>query len=467
MTSSQSAPDSRRHLPSVDVLLRAVPHLIEQYGRSVVLATARDALVDARQSAQAGRSVEDWSLILAQRLEATFAPSLRPVINATGVIIHTNLGRAPLSLAAQAAMQAVAGQYSTLEYDLPAGRRGSRYVHAEAALCDLTGAEAALVVNNNAAALVLALAALGQGRGAVIARGQLVEIGGGFRIPDIIVQSGVRLVEVGATNRTRLDDYEQAIDETTALILRVHASNFRQIGFVANPALAELAELARCRGILLVDDLGSGTLLDTTPYGLEHEPTVQESLMAGVDLVVFSGDKLLGGPQAGILAGRADVINRLRNHPLARAMRADKLCYAALSATLDHYRRDQALTTIPVWQMISRPRASIADEAAHWAQVTGGRVVPGESTVGGGSLPGTTLPTWLLALDVPDPSAFVARLRRAAIPVIARIQADEVVFDPRTVLPGQAETLLSMIGWAQADTPATIQPVIHTDTERE
>ena len=437
-----------RGLPPVHALLETDEGraLARHYGRAAAVDALRAALDAARARLRAGEisaySAGD-ALNDAQRaLAAAFRPTLRPVINATGVIIHTNLGRAPLSDAARAAVQAAAGMYNTLEYDLDAGARGSRLIHAARLLAEVTGAEAGLVVNNNAAGLVLLLSALAQGREVIISRGQLVEIGGGFRVPEVMAQSGALLVEVGTTNRTRAADYERAITENTALIMRAHASNFKQVGFTESAPLDELADIAHRHGLLLVDDLGSGALLDTAPFGLDHEPTVQESLHAGADLVAFSGDKLLGGPQAGILVGRAGIVETLKRHPLARAIRADKLCLAALAATLDHYRKGEALAQIPVWRMIARPADDIRREARRWARRVGGQVVAGESTVGGGSLPGATLPTWLLALNVPDPDGFAARLRAADPPIVARIADGRVLLDPRTVLPGQARDLL-------------------------
>ncbi|MBZ0278466.1 MAG: L-seryl-tRNA(Sec) selenium transferase, partial [Anaerolineae bacterium] len=312
-------------LPAVDTLLNhpQTATLIAEYGRSAVVDALRDTLDSLRERVRGGEKLPlDAASILTQTgqtLRKVFQPTLRPVINATGVIIHTNLGRAPLSQAAQNAIQAAAAQYNTLEYDLDHGERGSRLIHAGRLLEQVTGAEAALVVNNNAAALVLLLSALAVGREVIISRGQLVEIGGGFRVPEVMAQSGARLVEVGTTNRTRLSDYEAAISEQTALIFRAHASNFKIIGFTESPPLDDLAALAHRHNRLLVDDLGSGALLDTATYGMEHEPTVQESLSAGADLVAFSGDKLLGGPQAGILVGKKSLIETLSHHPLARA----------------------------------------------------------------------------------------------------------------------------------------------------
>jgi L-seryl-tRNA(Ser) seleniumtransferase len=372
--------------------------------------------------------------------------TLLPVINATGVILHTNLGRAPLSRAALQAVREVGAVYSTLEYDLSQGRRGSRLIHAEALLQRLTECEAALVVNNNAAAVLLVLTALARRRGVVIARSQLVEIGGGFRVPDVMKQSGARLIEVGATNRVHLSDYEEALEQKPALLMRAHRSNFRLIGFISEPSLDELAQTAQQAGIPLVDDLGSGSLLDTRRFGLEHEPMVQESLAAGADLVCFSGDKLLGGPQCGIILGRSDLVARLKKHPLARAIRADKLCLAALSATLLHYLKDEAQIEIPVWRMISATAEAIRLRAGAWAGALGqGEVIPGESTVGGGSLPGETMPTHLLALRTASPRRTLERLRLNQPAVIARTQDDLVLLDPRTVLPEQEEDLLNAL----------------------
>jgi L-seryl-tRNA(Ser) seleniumtransferase len=446
--------DLLRALPAVDTLLKSeyAAELVAQYGREPALAAIRDVLDAARAKLLAGESApcDDDSLLsqTAEKLYQAYLPSLRPVINATGVIIHTNLGRAPLSEAAQQAVVEAAASYSTLEFDLDSGQRGSRSVHAARLLQEVTGAEAALVVNNNAAGLVLLLTALARGREVIISRGQLVEIGGGFRVPEVMAHSGATLVEVGTTNRTRPADYERAITPNTALVMRAHASNFKQIGFVEAAPLAEMAGIAHRHNLYLVDDLGSGALLDTAPFGLDHEPTVQESLQAGADLVAFSGDKLLGGPQAGILVGRKTLIDVLKQHPLARAIRADKLCLAALTATLDHYRKGEVLEKIPVWRMIARSLADVEAQAQAWAQQVGGTVVPGESAVGGGSLPGATLPTALLALVVSHADMFAARLRASNPPVIARIAEGRVLFDPRTVLPGQEQTLMSALAAA-------------------
>ena len=440
-----------RALPAVDALLSTEQGsaLRNEHGLAQTVEALRAALDAARQAIRAGAAPPDAPSLLgdaAAYLAQRATPSLRPVINATGVIIHTNLGRAPLSERAIAAVEAVARGYSTLEYDLGPGGRGRRDVHPERILCQVTGAQAALVVNNNAAAVLLILLALAHGQEVLLSRGELVQIGGGFRMPDVMAQSGAHLVEVGTTNRTTLEDYAAAITERTALIMAVHASNFRMLGFTERPALADLAALAHRHDLLLVKDLGSGALLDTAPFGLAHEPTVQEALAAGCDLVAFSGDKLLGGPQAGVVVGQAEPVAALKRHPFARAVRMDKLDLAALVATLDSYRRGAAWDEIPVWRMIAAPYASLRRRALRWRRRLGaGTVVEGESTVGGGSLPGETLRTALLALEVPHPDDFVAALRREPTPIIARIAGNRVLLDPRTVLPNQDRALLESL----------------------
>lgn len=439
-----------RSLPSVDALLadEAVAALVERYGREVVVGACREALEEAREQIRREGTLPDE---LANRVKNIAAhkssPTLVRVINGTGVVIHTNLGRAPLSDAALQAMADVGSGYSNLEFDMESGRRGSRYSHVAGLLAELSGAEAALVVNNNAAALVLALGALAAGREVVISRAHLVEIGGGFRIPDIMRQSGAILREVGTTNRTYLRDYTEAAGEQTALFLRVHTSNFRIEGFVHQPTLRELAEAASERALLVMDDLGSGSFLDTSRFGLAREPLVRESVAEGADLVLFSGDKLLGGPQAGCIVGRADVIARLRQHPLARALRVDKTTLAALDATLRAYQRGKAVEEIPIWRMIARQEHDLEATVRRWAKQLRERGVvaevrQGRSTVGGGSLPGETLPTWLLALPGEHAGGWAAALRAYQPAVIVRIEDGRVVVDPRTVLPEQEETLL-------------------------
>jgi L-seryl-tRNA(Ser) seleniumtransferase len=439
----------RRAIPAVETLLEQpkTEHLIAQYGRPLVLESIRSVLADLRSGA--GTEVPNAVTILeqaGQKLELWLQPTLLPVINATGVILHTNLGRAPLSEDAVAALIQASCSYSTLEYDLGRGERGARSSHVEDLLVRMTGAEAALVVNNNAAAVLLALSALANRRQVVISRTQLVEIGGNFRVPDIMAQSGAKLVEVGTTNRVHLADYEAALAGPAALVLRAHHSNFKIIGFTNEPALEELVSLAHRHNLPILDDLGSGALLDTARFGLAHEPTVQESLRAGVDVVCFSGDKLLGGPQAGIILGSNTLLAKIKKHPLARIMRADKLCLAALAATLRHYLKNEAENKVPVWRMIGMSQADILDRANAWVQALGQGVVTASlSTVGGGSLPEETLPTWVLALSGRLPNRLLARLRDCDPPVIARIENERLVFDPRTVFPEQDAALLAAI----------------------
>jgi L-seryl-tRNA(Ser) seleniumtransferase len=444
-----------RDLPAVH-LLAAQPQLTESraaYGDALVTAASREVLSETRAALLAGRdgaAVAELAMAVQARLTEWTAPRPRRVINATGVILHTNLGRAPVSAAAARAMAEASAGYSDLEYDLASGERGSRHTLVADLACRVTGAEAALVVNNNAGATLLVLSALARDRGVVVSRGQLVEIGGGFRVPTVMAAGGARLVEVGTTNRTYVDDYRAALDDSVALLLRVHTSNYRLSGFVHEVGLAELVALGRAAGLPVVDDLGSGSLLDTAAFGLAREPMVQESIAAGADLVAFSGDKLLGGPQAGLILGRRELVERLRRHPFTRALRPGKDVLAGLHATLLHYLLGEATTAIPVWRMIAAPVEEITARAGSWRaalQANGVAVelLPGQSTVGGGSLPGETLATTLVTLRGPAPDALVAALRRAAVPVVGRIQDERVVLDPRTVLPGEDEALLGAV----------------------
>ncbi len=439
-----------RGLPSVEQLLQTglAAGLVASYGRPSTLQAVRSALDEVRGHVSKSDEYEipDRENILARAaslLDEWAAPTLAPVINASGVILHTNLGRAPLSAASIVYLDIVSRGYSNLEFNLETGKRGSRQVHAETLLQRLTGAEAALVVNNNAAAVLLVLSALANKKRVIVSRSQLVEIGGGFRIPDVMKQSGAKLVEVGTTNRVHLSDYEEALGEPTALVMHAHRSNFKMIGFTEEPEPKQVADLAHKFGVLFAEDLGSGTLLATERYGLAHEPTIQESLAAGADLVCFSGDKLLGGPQAGIIVGKAGLLAKIKKHPLARAVRADKLCLAALAATLLHYLKDEAEREIPIWRMISATPKQVKARARSWAAKLGqGEVLAGESAVGGGSLPGESLPTWVLALTVKGADKFLEKLRREQPPVIARTENDRILLDPRTVLPEQDGMLL-------------------------
>ncbi|GHO44200.1 L-seryl-tRNA(Sec) selenium transferase [Ktedonospora formicarum] len=449
-----------RLLPSVEELLLTPTgqKLIEHYSRPLTVRAFREALTLGRQEILKGTPCPPRDFFLegaTRKLEEQDLPHLRPLINATGVIINTNLGRAPLSATALEAVARVAHGYSNLEYDLTAGERGSRHDHVSALLCEITGAEGALITNNNAAAVLLALSTLAQGREVIISRGQLVEIGGGFRIPDVMRQSGCKLIEVGTTNRTRARDYANAITTETALLLTVHPSNFLITGFTESTSEQELVALGQKYSLPVMHDLGSGCLLNSEHYGLAHEPMPQESIQAGVDVVCFSGDKLLGGPQAGILVGKANIIKQLAQHPLMRAVRVDKMVLTALEATLQHYRRGEAERHIPVWRMISARSEALGRRVDRWIEQLRDRGITtrrriGQSTVGGGSLPTETLPTILLALEAHDsqkPLAELARhLRMRPVPVITRISRDTLLFDPRTMLEEQdAEFVQALI----------------------
>jgi L-seryl-tRNA(Ser) seleniumtransferase len=445
-----------RQLPKVDELLRhaRLNSALAPLPRSLAVAVLRDRLAARRHrfttsSPEALPARFDLDAFLGELLEALEAaaqPALRRVINATGVVIHTNLGRSPLAAAALEQMLEVAAHYSTLEYDLARGERGSRQDLLEGLLRELTGAEAALVVNNNAAAVLLALRTLAQGKEVIISRGQLVEIGGSFRLPEIMAVSGAILKEVGTTNKTYLKDYESAITSETALLLKVHPSNFRILGFTFEVPLPDLVALGRRYDVKVVEDLGSGCLIDLSRYGLEKEPTVQETLKAGADLVLFSGDKLLGGPQAGLALGSREVVSSLKQNPLARALRPDKLTLAALEATLRLYLEEyQAVAALPTLWMITRPAAELEREARslarrlkrRWGERVRVEVRESDGRVGGGALPLVSLPSRALALAVPplSPQQLEARLRAARPPVIARVEHGEVLLDLRTVLP--------------------------------
>ncbi len=450
-----------RNLPAVEKLLQEAAQPIRAYGRPLVTQAVRETLEAIREDVRAGASVPSNEKILAlaqSHLAAWTRSTLEPVINATGVIIHTNLGRAPLSQAVMEAMTAVSTGYSTLEFDLQTGKRGSRLIHAESVLQRLTGAEAAVVVNNNAAAVLLTLSALASRKRAIIARGQMIEIGGSFRIPDVMKQSGAKLVEVGSTNKVHLRDYEDALSKSVSIresakksvvesvVIRAHRSNFKIIGFTEEPSLKEICDLAHSHNAIVIDDLGSGTFFNVEKYGLTHEPTILESLSAGADVVTFSGDKLLGGPQAGIIVGKKALLDKIKKHPLARAVRADKTCLAGITATLLHYLKDEAETEIPIWRMIAQTPESLKARAEAWQrELNFGQVVPAESTVGGGSLPGESLPTFVLSLDLPKPDKFLAKLRQQTPAVIARTENDRVLLDPRAVLPEQDAVLLATL----------------------
>jgi L-seryl-tRNA(Ser) seleniumtransferase len=439
-------------VPSVEQLLQtaAARDLVLVYGRPLTLDALRITLEGIRGflKLNPASNVPENDRILSetQSLLSTWTrQTLRPVINATGVILHTNLGRAPLSKATIASMVENSVGYSNLEFDLERGKRGSRLIHAETILLKLTNAEAALVVNNNASAVLLVLSALAARKRVVIARSRLVEIGGGFRVPDVMRLSGAKLIEIGTTNKVRLSDYEEQLG-TAALVMNVHRSNFKMVGFTEEPELKDIVDLAHKASVIVVDDLGSGALVDTATFGLSHEPTVQESLDAGVDVICFSGDKLIGGPQAGIIIGKAELISRIKKHPLARAVRADKTCLAGITATLLHFLKDEAIREVPIWEMIAMPLDKVKSRAEAWAHKLGtGVVSKSEATVGGGSLPGETLPSFVLVLRVKSPDKFLKKLREQNPPIIARTENDKILFDPRTILPDQDDSLISIL----------------------
>ena len=463
-------------IPSVDTLLSEtrVRSLIDKHSRPAILNLIRVELDHVRDDVRRGKQPPNLGALIAsieQKAGIQWQAWPKPVINATGVILHTNLGRAPLSDDATAMAIQAGKSYNNLELDLQTGKRGSRYAHLSDLICQLTGAEAAIVVNNNASAILLTLAAITTGKEVIVSRSESVEIGGGFRVPDVLQQSGAFLVDVGTTNRTYTTDYENAITDNTGAILAVHSSNFRVDGFVHKPEIKELADLGIARGVPVLHDLGSGCILSTAKYGLVPEPMPQESIRDGVSLIFFSGDKLLGGPQAGIIAGDVELVNQISAYPLARAVRSDKLTLSALTATLLHYIRGEAEEKIPIWQMISATESELAGRAKIWkdaiaqgypsitvskedltkrSDVESRRSIPvttklGQSTIGGGSLPGETLATTLLSIDCTNilggAETISGRLRQSDPPIISRIENECVLLDPRTVLPTEHENV--------------------------
>lgn len=444
-----------RLLPGVDQLLRTEPMvaLLEGHPRQLVLNAIRQVLEETRAAILAGSEAPSEPLadplellkLCAERVDQLSQYTLQPVINATGIVVHTNLGRSLLPRPALERLDRIGRSYNNLEYDVRQGRRGSRYVHAEDILREITGAEAALVVNNNAAAVLLVLATMARAGEVIVSRGQMVEIGGAFRIPDVMAASGAVLREVGCTNRTHLRDYEAAINDSTAMLLKVHCSNYRIVGFTAEVSLKDLVALGRSRGLPVMEDLGSGSFIDLSPFGLYREPTVQETVQTGVDVVTFSGDKLLGGPQAGIILGRRDIVQRCKKNPLTRALRVDKMTLAALEATLRLYRdQRKALNQVPTLRMISvsletlRARAENLMARLQRLQPRGGcafAIEESASQVGGGSLPAQDLPTWVVAVRCSQWSAarLEAALRRRDPPLIGRIEADRLLMDVRTL----------------------------------
>jgi len=480
-----------RHLPSVDKILadERFKRAGESYPHDLLVSLIRQQLEQERLAIASGKTASPLPEIvdsICAHLQALENPGPCPIINATGVILHTNLGRAPLSQETILAMDAVAKGYSNLEFDLATGKRGSRQVHIESLLCQLTGAEAAIVVNNNASAVLLGLTALARRKEVIVSRGQAVEIGGGFRIPDVMRQSGAKLIEVGTTNCTYIRDYEQSISPRTAALMRVHSSNFKVMGFTSEVAFEDLIALADRNNLLVLDDLGSGCFLDTAEFGLAPEPTVPQSVTLGAGLTFFSGDKLVGGPQAGIIVGKKQFVDKLRRHPLARAVRIDKIRLAGLVATLIHYLKGEATTKIPVWRMIlkgeattkipvwrmiSAPLKEVDRRAKQWAQVLSGlaQMVEGETMIGGGSLPGGTLPTRLVAIGGKKgrntaqilsiggkkgrntAQILSQKLRLQEMPIIGRISEDVLLLDPRSVLPEEDKMVLQALQGLTAD----------------
>ena len=455
-----------RRLPAISVILEddrvkelavSHPHMIIAEAASEVVQGIRETIL---REGNEGGTEQDLSAIVDKvisRVDEKSRPNLRKVINATGIVLHTNLGRSVLAKAAVQAINEIAGGYSNLELDLETGERGTRYSHVEELLCCLTGAEAGLVVNNNAAAVLLILNTLARGKEVVVSRGQMVEIGGSFRIPDVMAQSGAILVEVGSTNKTHLRDYERAVNDETALLLKVHTSNYKIVGFTAEVSGSDLAKLGQKKGLPVYEDLGSGTLIDFSKYGVSHEPTVHESVASGLDIVSCSGDKLFGGPQSGIIVGRREIIDKIKKNPLTRALRVDKFTLAAMEATLRMYSdEEKAVLEIPTINMITMPREELRARAknlgARMRKRLGARVeieiTQGFSQVGGGALPEENIPTFLVSLNpkVMTVNALEERLRKMEPPVLARIQKDRLLFDPRTMLDGDADLVLSHLG---------------------
>ena len=444
-----------RKLPSVDQLLEIteIKNLIESNSRNLVLTIIREQIAISRDSIKRGLQpppIEKLVSDIENQASSEWDTWPYQVINGTGVIIHTNLGRAPLSEDSISTIQKVATNYSNLELDLNTGKRGSRNTSISTLICQITGSEAALAVNNNASAMMLTLATLASRKEVIVSRGESVEIGGGFRIPDVLRQNNVELIEVGTTNRTYISDYESAINESTGAILTVHASNFKVTGFTHSPSIHELVQLGDNTNIPVIHDLGSGCLIDTRDFDLEYEPMPQDSIKAKTSVTLFSGDKLLGGPQSGIIIGKKHFIDQIDKHPIARAVRLDKLSMAALNATLLHYVKDEVNEKIPVWKMISTPLAEIQSRACNWIDSLGENVdiEEGFSTIGGGSMPGQLINTTLVAIPgkkFGGAEKLAYELRKSCPPILGRIEKEKIILDPRTVLPEQDRILIESI----------------------
>ena len=448
--------DKLRRIPSVSAVLSDVriSELMTDFSTEAITDLIRKKLSQVRSTIDNKSDIPtilEISNQVSDHIERNWVSWPKNVINATGVVIHTNLGRAPLSIESMQAAIDSSKTYSDLELELDSGKRGSRQARISQLLSSLTGAEAGLVVNNNAAALMLGLSALASGKEVIVSRSEAVEIGGGFRIPDVLKQSGATLIEVGTTNRTYVTDYEKELSEETGAILSIHASNFKIIGFTANPSITDLSILGTRSGIPVLHDVGSGSLIDPTKYGLAPEPLPQESIDAGADLCFFSGDKLLGGPQAGIVVGRKTYIEQLSNHPLARAFRIDKMNLAALTVTLIHYLKEEAQTKIPIWQMISVELENLRTRADRLATMIPStdlysvKVIATKSTIGGGSLPGETMDSYGIQVKVSSPEKFARKIRTGITSVIPRIEKDAVIFDLRTILQIEDDALIASI----------------------
>ena len=448
-----------RSLPSVDALLQSeeVAALLRCFSHEAVTTVAREVLGEARVAIMSTGSAPNMASMVSKivkRADSAWGVWPKPVVNATGVVLHTNLGRSPLSSDAARSAAESASIYSDLEFDIGSGKRGSRNAHISDLLSQTTGAEAGIAVNNNASAVLLTLAAVAGTNNnkneVIVSRGEAVEIGGGFRIPDVMRQSGAMLVEVGTTNRTYAADFEAAVNQNTAAILKVHPSNFVVEGFTHVPELADMVDVGKKHGIPIINDLGSGCLVDTRKYGLDQEPQVQDSVSDGAGLTLFSGDKLLGGPQAGLIAGQKQWVDLVSKHPLARAVRIDKMTLSAIAATLVSYLKDAHEDEIPIWNLISMSEAVIAHRAEKWQTESGiGEVRRARSAIGGGSLPGQTLPTTVLAIETAGSvDSFAVNLRRAPVAVIARIENDRILLDPRTVLATQDHLVVEAIKFA-------------------
>ncbi len=438
-------------IPSVEQILQQPEtiELISTYGRTLVVDEVRNTIAGIRQGILNGNPTPDITEIVRntrRSLDDLERNSVVPVINATGVILHTNLGRSPLSVSSAQAVLTALTSYSTVELNIETGIRQNRNTGIETLMKRLLKVQAALAVNNNAAAVFLTLRTLANKKKVIIARNQLVEIGGGFRIPDILQQSGAKLLEIGTTNQIRLDDYRRAIDEGGSIVLHVHPANFKITGYTSEPSLKDIVNLAHSNNLPVIDDLGSGALLDTSRFGIGHEPTAQESLEAGADVVCFSCDKLLGGPQAGMIVGKSEYLAKIKKHPLARVVRTDKSLIAGLEATLMHYLKGQAEQEIPIWKMIHTPVDEIQKRVENWKNKLGdGSIIDGLSTIGGGSLPDEVLPTKLLALSVKKMDMLASQLREVRPAIVSRIQDGLICFDPRTVLPGQDEVFITKL----------------------